>query len=497
MYPNQLPLEFLESKNAEYIEMLPALQEIDLLISGGYKLKNAIRHFLPQRAGEENEVYETRLKKCTYLNILSTNVNEQVSKLANAPLAIDGLDANPKFWSAFRENTDLAGRSEKNLITLIFRELLKFKKIYVHVDKNKSDVIPTNKLQEEALGLRPYCVTYSPLQVINWSESRGKLNWLKIRQISEDNSSPIAASRKVCTWTIIDDTYIAKYSAIVELDAHGNIAKVNSEMTNADTAISLLGLPLEHGFGQIPVFKIELPDQLWVADQASSKALEHLRIDCSKYDLLTMSYFQRTFKRSLKPDGDLENSYEDDVPPPTGLQHVIEVDQFQWAEPKGDIIKHMANSLSAIESQVRDLIAAGGVSSSNGALSQSGVSKQMDFAKQEAMLKSYGEIIIDFYQDLLQLVAKAQGIDGSKISVTGLNSFENDTLDSVLLKLDSISKLNIDSLKANLPPSALKVIYEQMVGMLTGNLSASQKEEVNKEIELLLASIKTLDTSIM
>nr|WP_322686617.1 hypothetical protein [Nostoc sp. DedQUE07]MDZ8133238.1 hypothetical protein [Nostoc sp. DedQUE07] len=467
------------------------------MISGGYKLKNAIRHFLPQRPGEESEIYETRYKKYTYLNILSTNVNEQVSKLANAPLTIDGLDANPKFWANFREDTDLAGRSEKNLITLIFRELLKFKKIYVHVDKNKSDVIPTNKLQEETLGLRPYVVTYSPLQVINWSESKGKLNWLKIRQISEDNSNPIAASRKVCTWTIIDDTYIAKYSAIVELDAHGNITKANSEMTNADTTISLLALPLEHGFGQVPVFKIELPDQLWVADQAASKALEHLRIDCSKYDLLTLAYFQRTFKRVQTPDSDLEHSYTNDEPIPTGLAHVVELEKFEWAEPKGDIIKHMAEALQAIELQVRDLVSSGGLSSSNGAVAQSGISKQMDFAKQESMLRSYGEIIIDFYQDLLQLVAKAQGIDGSKISVTGLTSFENDTLDSVLMKLDSVSKLNIDNLKPNLPPSALKVIYEQMVGMLTGNLSASQKEEVNKEIELLLTSIKTLDTSLI
>ncbi|MFS0515137.1 hypothetical protein ACEYW6_10490 [Nostoc sp. UIC 10607] len=497
MYPNQLLLETLEAKNVEYEQMLPALNEIDLLVSGGYKLKNAIRHFIPRRPGEEVELYETRIKKHTYLNILSTNINEQVSKLANSPMTIEGLELNPKFWSAFREDTDLSGRSEKNLITLIFRELLKFKKIFVHVDKPKSEVAPINKAQEESLGLRPYIVSYSPLQVINWSESKGKLNWLKIRQISEDNSNPIAAPRKVCTWTIIDGTYIAKYSAFVELDGKGNITKINSEMTNADTTISLQSPPIEHGFGTVPVFKIELPDQLWVADQAASKALEHLRTDCAKYDLLTMAYFQRTFKRIQTPDGDLENSYENQEPLPTGLAHVLELDKFEWSEPHGYMIEHMSKSLQSIETQVRDLVAAGGVSSSNAALSQSGISKQMDFVKQEAMLKSYGEIITDFYQDLLQLVAKAAGIDGSKISVTGLNSFENDTLDSVLMKLDSVSKLNIQALKDNLPPSALKVIYEQMVALLAGNLSASQKEEVNKEIEILLASIKTLDTSIV
>ncbi|WP_104901250.1 hypothetical protein [Nostoc sp. 'Peltigera membranacea cyanobiont' N6] len=86
MYPNQLLLETLEAKNVEYEQMLPTLNEIDLLVSGGYKLKNSIRHFITQRPGEDNEIYETRIKKHTYLNILSTNVNEQVSKLSNAPI---------------------------------------------------------------------------------------------------------------------------------------------------------------------------------------------------------------------------------------------------------------------------------------------------------------------------------------------------------------------------------------------------------------------------
>ena len=189
----------------------------------------------------------------------------------------------------------------------------------------------------------------------------------------------------------------------MELDVHGNITKVDNENANGETNISLISPPITHGFKQIPVLKIELPDQLWVADQAASKALEHLRTDCSKYDLLTMAYFQRTFKRIQTPDADLEQTFTDNEPLPTGLQHVIEVEKFEWSEPHGYMIEHMSNSLQAIESQVRDLVASGGVSSSNAALVQSGVSKQMDFIKQESMLRSYGEIIIDAYQDLLQL----------------------------------------------------------------------------------------------
>ncbi|MEH1858039.1 MAG: hypothetical protein V7L21_08560 [Nostoc sp.] len=321
MYPNKILLETLESKHSEYVQLLPALQEIDLLVTGGYRLKNAIRHFIPQKAGEEVEVYETRLKKYTYLNILSSNLNEQISKLSNAPLTIDGLEANPSFWA--------------------------------------------------------------------------------------------------------------------------------------------------------------------------------LRTDCSKYDLLTLAYFQRSFKRVQTPDSDLENSYEDSPPIPTGLQYVTELEKFEWNEPHGYIVQHMSDSLKAIEDQVRDLVSSGGLSSSNGAVIQSGASKQMDFQKQEIMLRAYGEILIDVYQDVLQLVAKAAGLNGEGISVTGLNSFENDSLDSLIMKVDSVSKVDIAGLKAKLPPTVFDIVYNQLVGMLAGNLSSLQKEQVAKEIALLHSSNQTLDTSIM
>ncbi|ALB39889.1 hypothetical protein AA650_04905 [Anabaena sp. WA102] len=239
MYPNKIKLTILESQHSDYTRMLPALQEIDLLVSGGYKLKAAIKQFLLPRPGEELAVYEARINKFTYLNILSIAINEQASKLSNATLTINGIEeeTNSAFWSAFREDTNLAGRSEKNLIALIFRELLKFKKLYLHVDKPYLNIDIQNKSQEEFLGIRPYVIHYSPFQVVNWSETKGKLDWVKVRQIVEDTSNPLAISQKKVIWTFIDDTYIARYEAFVELDKYGNISTVAGEFVNDDTTI--------------------------------------------------------------------------------------------------------------------------------------------------------------------------------------------------------------------------------------------------------------------
>ncbi|WP_427162620.1 hypothetical protein ACQFX9_14355 [Aliinostoc sp. HNIBRCY26] len=489
MYPERIKLQVLESQHPDYSRHLPALEDIDLLVSGGFKLKNTIRKFLPQRPGEEPEVYEARVNKYTYLNILGSAISDQVSRLSNSALVVSGVEDEKvaKFWEDFRENIDLAKKSEKSFISNIFREILKFKKVYLHVDKPKVDVEIQNKAQEEALGIRPYGVMYSALQVTNWSESKGKLQWIKVRQLLDDTSNPLEAPKKKIIWTYIDNTFVARYEAFVELDNYGNISKIGDEVVNDETTIPISRL-VQHGLGTIPVLKVEVADDLWVADQAAAKALEHLRTDCSKYDLLTLAYFQRTYKRIQTPDGDLEDTYvdSDEQTIPTGLQYVLPLEKFEWNEPQGHILPHLMDSLRQIESQVKDLISIGGFSAELGAVTQSGVSKEMDFHKQDVVLKSYGEILTEAYQDFLQLVAKSAGLPYEDISVTGLSNFERSNLTTKLGSLDSIAKIDFNKLKGELPPTAFKLVYQQIVKELVGNVSAKQEQEIADEIEKLL-----------
>lgn len=491
MYPTNIKLSILESRHPEYINQIKALRDIDHLVSGGYKLANVISEFLPQRPGEDAELYETRLSKFTYANILSASINELVSKISNAPISISGIDDN--FWKTFRANTNLAGRTDKQLISNIFTELLKFQKVYIHVDKKKPNVEIVNKAQEEQLGLRPYVVTYSSSQVINWSENEGKIQWIKIRQLVDDTSNPFIPVRKKAIWTFIDNTYVARYAAYVELDRYGNLEKVNGEYINNDTEVALSSDVVVHGLSVTPVIKIEVPSELWVANQAVHKALEHLRIDCTKYDLLSMSYFQRTYKSLNHADSELQNlgeSFvdEDDRSIPTGLAHVIEVDEFKWNEPQGTIITPMMDALKQIENQVSDIISLGGVSAESGVVTQSGESKKMDFYKSEMKLRAYGEILCESYQDVLQLVAAAAGLD-TVISVTGLNNFEKDNLDIMISRLNELSKVDLVKLKSDMPPTAFKLVLRQLVNQLVGNASPEQQKLIEGEIEAHLNNL--------
>jgi len=484
MYPNTLKLNILESTHPEYSKMLPVLAEIDLLVSGGYKLKEAIRKFLPQRPGEQPQVYENRLSKFTYLNIMSSAIGDVVSKIANSSLVVSNLD--DERISQFRSDTNLAGRDEKTLLSHILREALKFKKVYLHLDRSASKLQPLNKAQEEILGVKPYVTTYSPFEVINWSEDKGRPQWIKVRQVVTDTSNPLLPPTTKVIWTFIDPTYVAKYEATdVEFDNNGAISKIGGELVNDETLISLSNIT-SHGWGEIPIIKLELPDEMWLTDQASAKALEHLRIDCSKYDLLTFAYFQRFYKKVQTPDSDLKNSYEESSPPPTGLQYVLELDKFEWGEPKGEILPHMMEALRQIESQVKTLLSQGGVSVELGAVTQSGESKKMDFSKEETLLRFYGQLLASIYQKVLQLVAKSLGYPSEDISVTGLNEFDNDNLESQIYKLKQLSEINFDLLKSELPETSYKLIYSDLISKAVGNISADQQEQIKTEIEAKL-----------
>lgn len=487
MYPNNLNLSTLESTHPDYSSMLPVWNEIDLLASGGYKLKQAVKIFLPQRPGEDSQTYEHRLKKFTYLNILASAIGDVTSKLSNSSLIVSG--AENEAIKTFRTDTNLSGRDEKTLLSHLLREALKFKKVYIHVDKTKSGIIPLNKAQEELLRIKPYVTTYSPFEVINWSEEKGRLNWIKVRQVITDTSNPLLPPTTKVIWTFIDSVYIARYEVSnIELDKHGAISKIDGEHVNEDTLIKLSGELIVHGLGEIPVVKLELPDELWLTDQASAKALEHLRIDCSKYDLLTFAYFQRTYKKVQTPDDDLDQSFvdTDSKPLPTGLQHILELENFEWSEPQGHILPHQMDALRQIEDQVKTLLSQGGVSAELGAVAQSGESKKMDFSKEETLLRFYGQLLSNIYQKVLKLVSKSVGHPPESISVTGLDDFENDNLDSQVAKLTVLSTVDFAKLKAELPALAFSLIYNDLISKAVGNLSANQQEQIKKEIEAKL-----------
>ncbi|MBE9110295.1 hypothetical protein IQ273_12820 [Nodosilinea sp. LEGE 07298] len=484
-YPPKILLKQLLAEHPAYSAMKPHLERISLLTEGGWRLRDKLSLFIEQRPGEEDPIYEARLKKFAYSNTLGSNLSQLASKITSGTIHVSNA-ASEDFWEKFREDTDGQGRTEIQLVERIFAEALKFKTVFLHVDKPQAAVAPNSRAEEEQLGLRPKIVVYSALQVPLWSESNGQVDWIKVFQIV-DVINPLTGPMKMARWTFIDKQSIARYEAFVKLDRKGHILELldkngNPLVHESEPAVPLAGNPVAHGFGALPVARLELDESQWSGNQAYAKGEECLRLECHRYDLLTAAYLQRTYKPIQTPDSDLGDTFvgDGDKPLPTGLQFVLQVDKFEWSEPKGDILVHVDKALTQAEKQIRAILGVGGAYVQE-AIEASGVSKEMDFQIENDRLKSYGHILTDALQDTYQLVERAEGNSGSTLAVSGLDDFGGDRLTDLIEALNMLLGIDMARLQAVLTPTLFILVRERLLSLLMSNLTPEQKQIILDE----------------
>ena len=482
-FPDSLPIKTLQACHPDYTARMAALQCIDDLCVGGHQIEAKKRQYLKKRPGEDPKLYEIRLDRFTYTNVLGQAISQQVSKLKSGSLSVNAVDYDEAFWQQFREDTNRDGRDEDTLLSEVLRCGLKFQQVYLQVDKPAIAVQPQNKAQEEALGIRPYVLLYDARHAINYGPE-----WVKFRQFNVV-SDPLAVPVHQATWKFVTDEAIAVYQAFVRFNAEGKIVAILDDQGNEKesvdpekTLIKRSRLVL-HGLGRMPVVRCDIPDDLWATNQCYLKALEHLNLENSRYDTSMMSgYVQRTYEPFRQPDNDLGETFvdaEDEID--TGNAFIVK-GSFGFSEATGSAVKTVSEHLQELRSDIRDIIGLGGnASATREAVQQSGTSKKMDFVIQEMILRSYGSILTATYQDLLQMVGAMAGHDRGRldeISCSGFDSFDVDSLDSAI----EVSEL-ISTFEDRLPPTALKLWWQSVSLLLARNANADQRQAIADEIE--------------
>jgi hypothetical protein len=481
-YPASLSLERLEAQHPEYKRLAPTYQKIADLVEGGATIAARKTEYIPKRPGEEDPLYQIRIKRFTYTNILGQAIAAQVSKLSSGAVSIEG--ATDSFWEDFRAGNDIKRkRTEQQLLESVFRGLLTFGKVWLQVEKPKAIALPLNKLQEEQMGLNPYICQHCPRVVTDWGESDGQLQWVKLRQITEV-AEPTKERQSIAAWTFIDDQKIVTYSAEVKFIG-GEIREVKSggEWKSTGKTEIPSDTPTLHGFRAIPIQKIEVPGDLWAGNSAYLIAMQALDLENSRYDSGIMTYVQRTWQPVASPDSDLDASYVDDTAPlKSGNQYLLKVGGFQFNEAGGSAIASIGAFIEELHDRIYSIFGQNSGSATKGAVQQSGASKKMDFVAQEVLLRAFGTIIIDAYEDVLRLVAIAAG-KAERPSVSGLDSFDVDSLEAVFaiaVELKSIAPL--------LPPTAVKLFAKQLSGLLLKRTSSEQQAEIDAEIDAMFAA---------
>lgn len=485
-YPNTVSFKDLETTREDYVVHSASCEQIDELIEGGDRIRTNVEKYLLRKPDEEQKVYNYRKKLFTYDPVICQSINQLVTKFSSGICTVENLPNDkryPEFWKEFRENTDSNGRNERDFIKEVFSRLIKYKTLFCLIDKTELAVEPINFAQEAALGAyKPYTVLFNPCDVLDYQTTGDKVEWVKFRQVTR-TAEPIGAAKYFMTWVFVDNDLIVKYRTEVEFNCHTKCYEPicdDGRTTKVEQPVDKIS-EVAHNRGSTPVVMAALPEELWVANQASLLILEHIRVHNNlTYAANVAGQIQRLFTPMRETADSMVDI--DSAKLHTGNDSVLIGESFSFNETSGVAMSSVSAYLAELEVKIQDLIFSNGISAAPEQLSQeSGVAKAFDFANQESALTTYGSYIVEFLEAVYEQVAIALGIAPitvKAINVSGLNEF---TLDSLSTKLERFER--IENLKSPIANTTIKLLVHDLQKSMVPHVSTTDQNIITKETE--------------
>ena len=470
-YPEILSREILDKKHPNVEKNIEFWDTLGDLVEGGFRLYEKRRCYVERRPDEEDVLYNKRLKKFVYTNILGDAIRDFVVKLTSSPMYSKGL-GDDDFWLRFRKSVNGKNKKEKDFINNLFKMLLTYGHCYVFVDKPTPKGIIRNRLEERLQKIDPYCVLYKPEDIIDYGiDDNDSISWVKIYS-KKTISLPTSVYSVKHSWVYIDSNYITTYEYLQK--------NKDEELPKDISRVS----QISHKNNRCPVLKLELPHELWTGNNAFLKSIQYLQIENGWTDTASLAgYIQRIFTPSNNADSPNE-TYEgrnieiEDVK--SSNAHIMIGSGFEFKEAQGSSLKTLSHDvLDKIERQIKSIVSLDNVTASpNESKAQSGVSKSIDYAQFHDNLKRYGEILTSHYENILLLVASIAGKNDNEIEVSGLTEFDLDIVTSTLENAEKVSRVD-----KNLTETAKKLYWKSVAKTIIPDLSNEDEETINIEYE--------------
>lgn len=114
---------------------------------------------------------------------------------------------NQEWETEFLNNVDRSGGHIDRFMADLTDLVCVFGKMYVLIDLPRIDAPIRNEQDRQAAGIRPYFVTYTPLDVVNWElDKDGKLLWIRFFEEPAEEISPLE-SRDDKTKSMMKEVY--------------------------------------------------------------------------------------------------------------------------------------------------------------------------------------------------------------------------------------------------------------------------------------------------
>lgn len=479
IFPSTAVIENLDTKHPQYIRNERLMQDLKILYAGGDLMRKNAARFLMKRSKEIGPVYQDRLLKVTYDNLLSAIAVWFTAKLYENSLAYDfksdqadeGASATPKkqpptppFYAEFLEDCDNAGTTLEKFFERLTADVLVFGAAYFLIDLPQLAVEPSTLAEQKALGaLNPYLVYYEPTTIQNWSQDAfGALEWVTIHTVRTEQEF-LGPLWTVERWTYYDKNEFAVYESRYQ-DGKKNIAA--NLISSGNHALSD-----QNG---VPLKIINADDRLWLGNRVLLPLIEHFNTDNS----LGWSLWLANNPIPTFHDG--KDGAKVDISQTAAEYSAINIPEggdFKWVEPEGKSWTSSQERLNNLKDGIfRSCHLLAQAKTSRGSDYQSGLSKEVQVQPAVDVLNILGSLIRTAIQNALSAVSAIRG-DGTIPDVRGMNFADDQS--------GEITSLTLELQSVNVPSATFKKeMYKKLIRTVLRDANASVAEQCVHEVEV-------------
>jgi hypothetical protein len=401
-------MENINREHPDYIARKAMWKQYKDLYAGGEQLRLNACEYLVRRQKEPGQVYEERLRRVFYENYVGSIVDWYAATLMRREpmLEFEGSDAGAKgFYNLLSVDCDLKGTSLHEFFRQRFVQVMVCGSSFVVVDFPKAGGVARTRAEEDASGRsRADLTEYAADEVINWNyDETGGLDWVVIRTSCLQQSKVTDAKwEKETRWIYYDRENYQVFRKTGEAQA----------IELADTG--------RHGLAaqrRVPVFEMKVSEGLWLMNKAGLLQLEHFNKSNALSWALTMGLFASPVIYSDKEWNQV-----------VGESYFIQLgkdDRFGWTEPEGKVYQIAADNLVRLKDEIYRVcyLLNQAEQAKGGFIAASGLSKQIDSAVTQEVLRAYGAMVKDAMKQVLWAIAEARQ-DEVTIDVSGIDEFD-------------------------------------------------------------------------
>lgn len=476
---------------------------VGLLYRGGWEMLRNASRFIEQAPRERSDFYKWRLRGTSYINYFARLVGYLTGSLFNETLNVGaGTDPSsnepkplpdPAFYERFSTDCDLTGTDFSQFMRTTLTDALVYRRALVQVDLPRATTFsdgsaPANRAQEEELGLnRAYLIALPIESMFDWEKSPdGRYVWCVLHRIRRDRATPLtnrkAYQHEFKLWWMADG--LARYAVL------RTKAIEKDDELQPDDELQIVEPERLTSFTEIPIRDLDLPEALWVGNQAGPLCQEHFRRRSDLMGAMGRSLVEIPFVK-LGPEipavhGPLSEAQSNpnrghDVLG-RGKEDAVIIgseDEIGFAGPSGRAFELARTECRDVREEIFASVNAMALQLENtaSAVRRSGESKAEDRGATAIILTFLAQQTREFAQQVMGLVSSARR-ETVEWKASGLDTFDQEDRAQILEEASLLESLRIPS------PTLQLLGRLKLANAILPNATAKEKTKIRKELEI-------------